>query len=418
MNGLEGMLYIILVILIFLVIGLAVVYFMLRKKEKQQGEEQDGQEEIPVDSTVATSSTTASTKTKLAKEYDKKSIFDFMEFDSVKDNVIVQKGGKRFLMVIECKGVNYDLMSEVEKASTEQGFSNFLNALREPIQIYIQTRTINLEKNISEYKNRVNKLRDNINLKEYKLKEYAGRANANEKILKEKEFELLREKNLYSYGTDVITDTKRMSLNKNVLKKKYYIIIRYVYEPSDANSVGAMSDSEIRELAFSNLYTKAVSMVRALSGIGIVGKALNSYELAELLYNAYNRDDSEVFSIDTAMEAGFDELYVDAESAIDKKIAALNNEIQVRAREKAKGAVQEVLDERSDELKNIENNIDSIIEELAKQMILDKKSDIPEDVKKETIEKIEKKSKSKKKEVKESNDKQETKESGGKRRAS
>lgn len=413
MNGLEEMLYIVLVILIFLVIGLAVVYVMLRKKEKQQSKEQEEQEIISSEFTT----TQVSTTTKIAKEYDKKSVFDFMEFDSIKDNMIVQKGGKKFLLAIECKGVNYDLMSDVEKASTEQGFSSFLNTLREPIQIYIQTRTINLEKNISEYKDRVNKLRDDISLKEFKLKEYAGRKNVNEKVLREKEFELLREKNLYSYGADIITDTKRMSLNKNVLKKKYYIIISYFYEPSDASTIGILSDAEIREMAFSNLYTKAVAIIRVLSGIGIIGKALNSFELAELLYNAYNRDDSEVFSVEKAIEAGYDELYVDTESVIGKKIEALRKEVQLRAKEEAQKALEQVLDERSEELKNIENNIDNIIEELAKQMILDESENIPEDVKKETIEKIEKKSKSKKKEVEKSNGKQTTKESSGKRRA-
>ena len=40
-----------------------------------------------------------------------------MEFDGIEDNMILQKGGKRFLMVIECQGVNYDLMSGLEKNS-------------------------------------------------------------------------------------------------------------------------------------------------------------------------------------------------------------------------------------------------------------------------------------------------------------
>ena len=36
----------------------------------------------------------------------------------------------------------------VEKVSVEQGFISFLNTLRHPIQIYIQTRTINLERSV------------------------------------------------------------------------------------------------------------------------------------------------------------------------------------------------------------------------------------------------------------------------------
>lgn len=417
MNSLEGMLYTLLIILIFVVIGLAVVYLMLRKREKEiqnQGEQEFA--EIQSESQKAP----VSSSTKVVKEYEKKSIFDFMEFDSIKDNMIVQKNGKKFLMAIECRGVNYDLMSEVEKASTEQGFSSFLNALRDPIQIYIQTRTINLEKNISEYKDRVEKIRDEILSKEFKLKEYAGRTNANEKVLKEKQFELLRKKNLYSYGADIVTDTKRMSLNKNVLKKKYYIIISYYYNPTDNSVAGAMSNEEIREMAFSNLYTKAASMIRALSGIGIVGKALNSFELAELLYNAYNRDDAEVFSVERAIEAGYDEIYVDTESIIDKKIAALNKEIQMRSKEEAQKAVEQVLGERDKELKDIEENLDSIIEDLARQIIQDQNNDIPEAIREEALENIEKNSKAKskkKKGVEETNGETNTKESSKKRRA-
>lgn len=412
MSGLESILYMVIILLVFAVIALAVVYFMIRKKEKETSNENNEIETAPTN--IATSNSSI----KMAKEYDKKSIFDFMEFESVKDNMIVQKGGKKFLMVIECKGINYDLMSEVEKVATEQGFSSFLNTLREPIQIYIQTRTINLEKNILDYKNKVDKIRDDISLKEYKLKEYANRSNVNEKILKDKQFELLREKNLYSYGVDVVNDTKRMSLNKNVLKKKYYIIMNYFYDPSDKTEIGLLSDEEIREIAFSNLYTKAASMIRVLSGIGVVGKTLNSFDLIELLYNAYNRDDSEVFGIEKAIEAGYDEIYVESQSIIDKKIAALNKEIELRAQDEAKKALDQVMDERKQELNDIEENLDNIIENLAKQIIEDQKTNIPADIKKETIEKIEKNNKSKKKGVDESNGKQETKESSRKRRAS
>ena len=414
MNSLESILYMVIAVLIFIVIALAVVYFMLRKKEKENNKE--------ISSDMVESSfqdtTTSNNQTKIAKEYDKKSIFDFMEFDTVKDYTIVQKNGKKFLMVIECKGINYDLMSEVEKVATEQGFSSFLNTLREPIQIYIQTRTINLEKNIIEYKNRVEKLRDDISLKEYKLKEYANRSNVNEKVLREKQFELLREKNLYSYGVDIVTDTKRMSLNKNVLKKKYYIILSYYYDPSDKTEIGLLSDEEISEIAHSNLLNKAASMISVLSGIGVVGKILDSFELIELLYNAYNRDDSEVFGIEKAMEAGYDAIYVDSQSIIDKKIAALNKEIELRAQDEAKKALDETMDERKKELDDIENNLDSIIENLAKQIIEDQKNNIPKDIKEQAIEKVGENNKSKGKGVDESNGKQKTKESSRKRRAS
>ena len=94
-------------------------------------------------------------KLKTTTIYNKQSIFKFMEFDKIEDNMIIQKDGKRFLMVIECQGINYDLMSGLEKNSVEQGFLQFLNTLRYPIQIYVQTRTVNLSSSIDKYKERV-----------------------------------------------------------------------------------------------------------------------------------------------------------------------------------------------------------------------------------------------------------------------
>ena len=48
-----------------------------------------------------------------------------MEFDSVQDNMIIRKGRKQYVMVIECKGINYDLLSEDEKNAVEAGFVEF-----------------------------------------------------------------------------------------------------------------------------------------------------------------------------------------------------------------------------------------------------------------------------------------------------
>ena len=70
---------------------------------------------------------------------------DFMEFDEIVDNMIVRKNRNQFVMVIQCNGVNYDLMSADEKMGVEEGFVQFLNTLRFPIQLYVQSRTLNLK---------------------------------------------------------------------------------------------------------------------------------------------------------------------------------------------------------------------------------------------------------------------------------
>ena len=129
-------------IMVTILFVLIIVYFALKmKSKKREKEEKQRSKDSIGNKDVVTPE----------KEYTKESIFDFMEFEKIEDNMIIQKKGK-FLMVIECQGINYDLMSEMEKVSVEQGFLEFLNTLRYPIQLHIQTRTVNLEQSIRRYK--------------------------------------------------------------------------------------------------------------------------------------------------------------------------------------------------------------------------------------------------------------------------
>ena len=144
MDKLMNVLTIILVFLIFCIIALAFIYwYMSRKSKKQMEAEEEGGNINPT------------SNIKVATTYTKKSIFKFMQFDKIEDNMIVQDNGQKYLMVIGCEGVNYDLMSQVEKTAVEAGFVQFLNTLRYPIQLYTQTRTVNIGESIQNYKSRL-----------------------------------------------------------------------------------------------------------------------------------------------------------------------------------------------------------------------------------------------------------------------
>ena len=72
-----------------------------------------------------------------------------------------------------------------------------------------------------------------------------------------------------------------MSLNRNILNKKYYIVIPYYSEELGQND---FDKDEVREMAFSELYTRAQAIIRTLSVSGVMGRVLSSTELADLLY--------------------------------------------------------------------------------------------------------------------------------------
>lgn len=319
-----------------------------------------------------------------------KSIYDFMEFDDVQDNMIIQKENHKYIMVVECQGVNYDLMSEIEKNGVEEGFLQFLNTLRYPVQLYIQTRTVNLESSLSNYREKV----DEIETELYKKRQEYETIKNNPNISKEEKqkmfFSVVKQNNLYEYGRDIISDTEKMSLNKNILNKKYYVVIPYY--PADLGE-NNYDPYEISNIAFSELYTRAQATIRTLSACDVKGKILNSKELVDLLYVAYNRDQEEIYDLDMALDAQYDKLYSTGEDVYAKKIRALDKVIEDKAIEKAKQKIEEAKSELEKKAIKKENDMENLINELAKIVLESNKEYIGKETANEAINKLEKESK-------------------------
>ena len=198
-NVISQILSIALILLVFICFILIVVYFILKSKEKKQKQKEKVKTEA-----ISDKKKQKNKKTETNNGYTKESIFNFMEFDKVMDNMIVQKKGKRYLMVVECQGVNYDLMSSLEKVSVEEGFQQFLNTLRSPIQIYIQTRTVNLGKSIERYKNNLKEIENKYSRMSFEYKAMRESGDYSEQDIQKAFFELTKQRNLLEYGRDVI----------------------------------------------------------------------------------------------------------------------------------------------------------------------------------------------------------------------
>lgn len=344
-----------LVVILFILFTIFIVLSVKRRNENKPKKEK--KEEIPVAS-----------KPKETTSYNKQSIYNFMEFDKVEDNMIIRKNGTRYIMAIECQGINYDLMSGMEKNSVEQGFLQFLNTLRYPIQLYIQTRTVNLESSIATYKTRVDEVKNEYLKKQMEYNMLANSGMNSPKAVEEARFELVKAQNLYEYGQDIIQNTEKMNFNKNILKKHYYVIISYM--PEDISKADYDAE-EIKEMAFSELYTKAQSIISSLAVCEINGKVLNSKELIELLYMAYNRDEAEVYELEKVLNAGYEELYSTAPNVLEKRMVEINKEIERRANEKANEAIRQALDnrEKEREVRQREAQMNELIDAMAKNIL-------------------------------------------------
>ena len=378
-EALSIVLYIMLGIFVILLLILAFVVINMQLKKRKKDDEKIGKDN---------EKTAVKSKT---KNFTINSIFDFMEFDKIEDNMIVQKNGTRYVMVVECQGINYDLMSQAEKIGVEEGFIQFLNTLSYPIQLYIQTRKINLDSSLNSYKSEVSKIEQEYSRQRVKYQALVANPNSTEEDKKQALYEFTKQKNLYEYGKDIIYNTERMSLNKNILNKKYYVVIPYY--PEEA-SQGNFAKEEVREMAFSELYTRAQSIISTLSVSSVIGRVLTSTELVELLYSAYNRDDSEVYGVDKAIKAGYDELYSTGQDYMEKKMQMLDAQIQDEALHLATSKVNEVRSEKQKEYVRKVETKEDIINNLAQLILSENEAMLGKDVAEKAKEKVRKERKS------------------------
>ena len=382
MEDLVNILGIIAILLVVIIVVLAGILLLIKRKEKKKIEEDEIKEKGDPNDKYKNPNNL------LPKE----SIYDFMEFDEVKDNMIIRKNRTQYVMVIQCQGVNYDLMSEQEKIAVEEGFVQFLNTLRFPIQLYIQTRSLNLRDIDEKYKNKVKQIETEI--EQLKIRADDARVKGNEELRKTMEYQARKKQNVLEYGLDITEYIGKLSSNRNVLQQKTYVVISYF--ASELGSTSTYSKDEIDNMCFSELYTRCQSAIRSLASSEVTGKVLNSEELTELLYVAYNRDDSEMLSLSKVLDSQYDALYSTGKDYIEKQQEQLDEQIDQEAIELA---TQSIIDANKNKNKISEEQKAKMVEERALDIVEHYKDQMEPELYKGTKEEVVKKSKAKKEKI-------------------
>lgn len=318
-------LILIVILILILILGLIAVLLIYKMRKKKE----------PQNNNIAIKSPEPRTNliTRDGKAID--SIYKFMEFDDIQDNMIVRKNRKQYAMVIECKGINYDLLSEDEKNAVESGFIEFLNTLRYSIQLYVQTRTLNFSDLIDNYNKRI----EDVNGQILKINSQiqTAKRNGNTDLVSRLEFERRRKENILEYGESITDYTQRLASSKNILQQKTYIIISYY--TAEFGDTSTYSNEEIDDIAFSELYTRAQTLIRALSSAEVAGRVLNSEEIMELLYVAYNRQQSEIYTLRNALNSEYDRLYSTAKDVFEEKKKRIEKQINEEAEKLASKSI-------------------------------------------------------------------------------
>lgn len=305
-------------------------------------------------------------------------VFSFMEFDKIQDDMVIQNNGTKFTAIIKCKGINYNLMSDVEQLSVEEGFINFLNTLRFPIQLYVQAQTVDLKENLNKYRDNIRGFMeeyDDINT-EYNI--LINSLESTDREIDEAEMRKNSALNVVEYGQDIVRYVERLSTNKNMLQRNFYVLCSYY--KSEISGASEFKKEELLDICYSELFTRVQTIMSGLSMCSVSSEILRSNDIAELLYSSYNRDDHNYINFKEAINSGFHRLYSTSEDAITKKNKMLFESIRRDAEQKAVDAIIRAIEDKTIVTEeDIEDNYEQQVSKQAIELI--KKEKIEEEIK-------------------------------------
>lgn len=203
---------------------------------------------------------------------NKTSTQNALEIAEVRDGLVIMNDGS-FRAVVMCQSINFDLMSPEEREAVEYAYQGFLNSLYFDIQIFIRSTHVDLRPYLEKL-DRIRSEHDNMLLA------------------------LLME--------DYINYMSVVSEQTNIMDKKFYVIIDYHSSIGAQKAVKAgksffstilgkkeqhvvVNESDL-EAAKTELRNRIQTVMAGLHQCQVNSIPLDTQELIELYYDAYNPD--------------------------------------------------------------------------------------------------------------------------------
>ena len=254
------------------------------------------------------------------KTQDKINIQKIKSIGDGEDPSLIVKDNNEYAGILEVYGVNYNLLSSRERLTLEEVFQSMINGIDYPVQLFIQSRRIDIENYRNIYNNRLDELADRLKQERNKLSLQLGKGDQEE--IFDIENNIFRLENQIEYGKQVIEFIDNFASYSSILEKRYYIVIPYTY-------TGDIEDENEKFVtAYNTIANRANSVITALSRGNISGKMLNGLEISELLYVSYNKKDSNKYKFDRAIRTGFNNHIVTSRPVEYKKLEHKEKELE------------------------------------------------------------------------------------------
>jgi len=185
----------------------------------------------------------------------------FLEIEDIREGVLVLKD-KSLRGVLAVSSLNFALKSEEEQNAIIYQFQSFLNSLDFPIEIYIQSRRLNLTRYLEEL----------------------------ETLEKKQENELLK-----IQTRSYIEFIKSLLAGGSIMTKNFYVIVPFstISIPGAKGKSPTLTEEEF-ERAKTQLWQRMEFVAHGLRRCGLFCAPLNTQELIELFWSIYHPEEAEV----------------------------------------------------------------------------------------------------------------------------
>ncbi len=192
---------------------------------------------------------------------------DFVPIDEIREGIMILKDGSMRAVVL-ATSINFALKSTEEQESVIYQFQNFLNSLDFSVQIYIQSRKLDIRPYIALLEDRLKS--QNSDLMKIQINEY-------------------------------IMFIKGLTDDSNIMTKSFFLVIPYAPTLNPAKGLANIlnkkdidkNKSDDFEEARNQLDQRVSVVAQGLSRCGVKSVRLGSEELVELFYRIFNPGDAE-----------------------------------------------------------------------------------------------------------------------------
>ncbi len=198
---------------------------------------------------------------------------NMLQIAEIRDGIVIMNDGS-FRCVIMVKSINFDLMSPEEREAVEYSYQGFLNSLYFPIQIHIRSQKIDIRPYL-EHLDKIRQEHDNM-LLALLIEDYLGFVD-----------NLAMQTNIMDKKIYVVIPFFPIADMQQALtqSKNFFSGIKNIFSPGQVHVT--INEADLTK-AKDELRNRIQAVLGGLQQCGVQGLPLDTQELIELYYSAYN----------------------------------------------------------------------------------------------------------------------------------